>query len=285
MKTIFFVLVSCFILPFNNCGQVKNPLGFDFFEYTYPMKIGNQWEYDRGFYLFNIRPDSIKSLLPITDTLRSYSSITIPKQEILKDSLLTYQLIEDFTEDSRTITSESYYLHRMDGLYLCAYKGVGLTLPKSGKAYKIIFKGLSFNKIHEITDYLINLRNNAYYNADSLYYENPPLQTLKYPLKTGLQWTIRESGEPWLVEKKVISEERIKVPAGRYDCIKIQYLIDLDGDNKWDEDIILFDYIGKDGLIKRSGLFKDLIAIDEFGMTIGIYDVKDESNLTKAIIK
>jgi hypothetical protein len=108
---------------------------------------------------------------------------------------------------------------------------------------------------------------------------------LKYPLQTGLQWTIRESGDPWRVDKKVISEEQIEVPAGRYYCVKLQYLIDLDENNEWDEDIILYDYIGYDGLIRRSGLYKDLIATDEFGVPIGLFDTKDESNLKKAKIK
>jgi hypothetical protein len=153
MRRTFFILVSCFILTFNNCGQVKNPIGFDFSKYAYPMKVGNQWEYDRAFFPFNFRPDSIMSLLPFTDTIRAHSNITITKQEVLKDSILTYQLIETYTENSVKIISESYYIHRMYGLYLCAYNGAGLTLPKSGKAHKIIFKGMSFNSIHEITDY------------------------------------------------------------------------------------------------------------------------------------
>jgi hypothetical protein len=284
MNRLISVLLLLSFLPFLSCEKYKVPVGYDFSKFVYPLEIGNRWEYDRIFISYNFRPDSIKNQIGLLDTIKTFSTVAISKQEWLKDSILTYQIVESLTEYTTTVTSESYYFNLEDGLYLLAYKGAGSALPKQRRSNKFIFRGLYFNNLTEISDYFTRLNGRYKLTFDSLYYENPPLQIIKYPLEEGLQWTLRKAGEPFRIDRRVLSEQNIQVPAGNYRGIKIQNLYDLDGDNEWDESTIYYDYISNKGLLKRSILIKDVIVADDSGQVIGLVDVRDELNLIKVMI-
>jgi hypothetical protein len=285
MRKVIFAPLLLFCFQFINCEQSKNPIGNLYSDFIYPIEIGNSWEYDRTFILFNFRPDSIKHLISMSDTFKTYSSTEIRNKEMLKDSMLTYQFIESMVEDTATFTGEYYYSNQADGLYLYAYEGASHTLPKSGVSNKIIFRGLYFNQVQEITNYLTSFDYGRILFVDSLNYENPPLQIIKYPLKEGLQWTLRETGNPFRLDRIILSEEIIQVSVGEFDCIKIQNLYDLNGDNNWDEDIMYTDYLSNEGLIKRVIYIKDLKLTDFSGQVIGEFDTIDESILKSFILK
>jgi hypothetical protein len=155
-------------------------------------------------------------------------------------------------------------------------------MPKTFNRKKILFKGRYFNGIREITSYITRAIPQNIVRADSLIYEIPPLQSLKYPMKTESQWTYRHPGQPWQIDKKIVSYEKINVPAGSFDCYKIQWLYDIDQDGVWDTDIVCYDYICDKGLIQRSFFFKDVMIISQQSPEpIGLMDSKDESILTK----
>jgi hypothetical protein len=86
---------------------------------------------------------------------------------------------------------------------------------------------------------------------DSLYYENPPVQSLKYPFEISSQWTYRNRYNPWHIDKKILGKETIALPAGNFECFKIQWLYDMDHDWQWDKDIVFYDYLHAKGLMKR----------------------------------
>ena len=285
MNRLIIVLLLLFFLPFFTCEKHQDPLGYDFSEFVYPLEIGNRWEYNRLFILFNFRPDSTKNQIESPDTIKSSLTVVISKQEWLKESTLTYQIYEYLAEDSTTFTSESYYVNQEDGLYLFAYKGAGSALPKQQQSNRFIFKGLYFNRLTEVSDYFTGLIGKYTLSIDSIYYENPPLQIIKYPIKEGLQWTLRKTGEPFRIDRLVLSEENVPVPAGNYHSLKIQNLYDVDGDNEWDADIIYYDYIGNQGLLKRSLLIKDVVVTDDSGQLMGLVDVSDESYLIRVMLE
>jgi hypothetical protein len=69
------------------------------------------------------------------------------------------------------------------------------------------------------------------------------------------------------------------VPAGNFDCVKMQWLYDLNQDGEWDDDIIFFDYLCGQGIIKRSILVKDLMIVNENFELVGLADSRAESVL------
>ena len=120
---------------------------------------------------------------------------------------------------------------------------------------------------------------------DSLIIENPPVLTLVYPPELGFQWLVKDAGNPWRIDKKIIAKETVQVPAGEFVCYKIQHLHDLDGDGKWDEDLFLFDFVSSEGLVKRTAEFKNSKATNEIGEIIGSFDSIEEITLTNLKLK
>lgn len=262
-----------------SCDKDENPTGPNVNNgFIYPLKVGNQWEYKRTFSTFNIRPDTLKNK-QFADTTTSSIIIKIIKKETLFDSVDTFVFQEILNE---TFIDYSYYANLDSGLYFYAYRGPGLVIPKTSRNNKILFNGRYFNNIREITSYITKAIPQDYILMDSLIYEIPSLQSLKYPIKIGSQWTYRYPGKPWRIDKKILNYEKVKVTAGSFNCFKIQWLYDINHDGIWDNDIIFYDYVCEKGLIKRSIIFKDLIITGEQSTEpIGLMDCKDESVLTK----
>lgn len=261
----------------------KDPVGPNGTGFIYPLKVGNQWEYDRTFSIFNFRPDTSINYQFIETTITSSVIIKIINEEPIPDSINLFEFQETQDENNRPLVSNSYYANLDSGLYFYGSNGPGYVIPKTSLNNKFLFKGRYFNSIREITSYITNAIPKNYILTDSSIYENPPpLQSLKYPLKIGSQWTFRYSGNPWNIDKKSLNYERVKVPAGSFTCLKIQWLFDINQDSVWDDDIIFYDYVCAKGLIKRSILVKDLIYTGEMSPEpVGLIDGKDESILTK----
>lgn len=261
----------------------KDPIGPKGTGFIYPLKVGNQWEYDRTFSTFNFRPDSSNNNPYIDTTITSSVIIKIIKKEPAPDSINIFVFQGILKENNIWLYYNSNYANLDSGLYFYANGGAGFVIPKATPSSRIIFKGRYFNNIREITSYITNAIPKNYILTDSSIYENPPpLQSLKYPLKIGSQWTFRYSGNPWNIDKKNLNYERVKVPAGSFTCLKIQWLFDINQDSTWDDDIIFYDYVSEKGLIKRSILYKDIIATGEQQPEpLGLIDAKDESILTK----
>jgi len=254
--------------------------------YFYPLDIGNQWKYSRTFSMFNFRSNNPENDAFADTTITSSVIVEVVKQEIIQDSVNTYVLQEILAENNQTFIDESYYANSDSGLYFYAYRGAGYVLPKMSSKYKILFRSKYFNTVQEITSYIIKFVPQNYFLTDSLIYENPPLQSLKYPITVNSQWIYRFTGKPWQIDKKILDYELIDVPAGQFNCYKIQWLIDINNDAVWDTDIEFFDYVCEKGLIKRSILYTDQVVFGEDGSKpLGLVDCKDESVLTELSLK
>ena len=264
-------------------GCDKDPTGPRGSGFIYPLKVGNQWEYDRTFSTFNFRPDSSNDDQYNDINITSSVIIEIIRREPTPDSIDVFVFQETLNENDRPLVSNSFYANLDSGLYFYGNSGPAYVTPKASLNNRFLFKGRYFNNIREITSYITNAVPKNYILIGPSMSENPPpLQSLKYPIYIGSQWTFRNSGNPWLIDKKIINYEKVTVPVGSFVCIKVQWLFDIDTDNVWDEDIIFYDYICKKGLIKRSIVFKDIIATGELNPEpLGLIDVRDESILTK----
>jgi len=274
--TIFFLLTAIF-----RCSKDYNLIDPSS-DYFYSLKIGNKWEYTGEFYAFNFRPDTAGVTFP-SDTILYNSVVEIVRTAILHGSIKTYVLLERLEENDRYFEGESYFNNREDGLYLYAYQGSVHAIPKplALNEKRIYFKGRYFSHIREIARFIEKVIPFGYETSDSLYYEDPPLQSLKYPVQIGSQWVYRKVGNSWRIDKKILGKERIGVSAGEFNCYKIQWLYDVDNNGEWDDDIEFFDYICSDGLIRRDILMKDLIwgELDP-DKSSGKFDVKEEFQLT-----
>ena len=182
------------ILSCNNNNPI-NPNNTN--EFAYPLKIGNQWEYNRTFSIFNIRPETLKNNPPIDTTITSSVIIKIIKTETILDSINTFVFQETVLENSNMFIDTSYYANLDSGLYFYAYLGPGIVIPKVAHSIRILFKGRYFNSIREVTSYITKTIPQNYILIDSLIYEIPPLQSLKYPMKLGSRWTYRDPGQSW----------------------------------------------------------------------------------------
>ncbi len=280
-----FLLIFAIILITSCDKDLIGPRGTGF---IYPLKVGNQWEYDRTFSTFNFRPDTLNNpdtlnINQIIDTTITFSVIIkIIEKAPTPDSINIFLFQGKLKENNITLFYNSNYANLDSGLYFYAYHSSGFVMPKASPNNKILFKGRYFNNIREITSYIANAVPKNYIFIDSSIYENPPLQSLKYPLKIGSQWTYIDSGNTGHIDKKILNYETVKVPAGSFNCFKIQWLFDINQDSVWDDDIIFYDYVCAKGLIKRSILYKDIIFFGEMSPEpLGLIDAKDESILTK----
>ncbi len=256
-----------------------NPVGFLDEEFVYPIEVGNQWEYERIYTVANVRPYSLADEMDWADTLAV--TMRIDSAMTILDSIEVFAFHEiDIATNGLKYANTSYYNNLEDGLYLYASTSFSPGRPKSITDSKIHFKGKDFGSIHELTNYFTRGLPKAS-NAQSIAgYEYPPIQIIKYPIKSESQWTYQYIPEQWLSDKKIISQEVVEVPDGSYLCYKIQWLWDMDLDGEWDDDLIFYDYVSSKGLIKRSLQYKDLETSTETGLPSGFYDVIDETVLT-----
>jgi len=260
---------------------VGNVAPFSDNDNSYPLKIGNTWEYSRQFNFTNFRDPNGNPAIPwFNISIQANVLVTAERLDTLLTSHLVVVLKEIYTEAGQTIEGEAFYANQEDGLYFYAYNGQSMVNPKSGFGNKIFFKGVYFNHISEVTDFIEKKFYNSKTNSDSIIYEIPPLLSLKYPLQVGDQWIYRTWCNPWRIDKKVAGKENISVPCGYYETYKIQWMLDIWNDGNRDKDIEFFDYICREGLVKRTVLFKDMFAVDENNNPLGIFDALDEMELT-----
>ena len=287
MRGVFagFAILLLLVTIFSCSEDKKNPIGPGDEGFVYPMKIGNSWEYSWQIFWFNFRPDTLDVSL-LSDTLSAVSLLEITGTKVFFDTTETYVFYERLTEEGYgPYEGLSYYSNQDDGLYLNAYRGSSFITPKSLPGKRIYYKKRYFRNIEEIMAFIEKPMTTGSGRSDSLYYENPPLKSIQFPLEVALQWSFRQAGNPWRIDKKVVGTEKVQVPGGSFDCYKIQWLMDTDDDEEWDEDIEYFDYISSKGVIKRSRVFKDMMLTDEKGNTLVTFDSKEEASLTDVHLK
>ena len=278
MKPIF--LITILVLVLFSCKKSTEPEEQSSFRY--PVAIGNEWQYTRIVSFSNIQPDTISHESFMPDT--SYEETTITGRELLRDSIQTYSFETLYEDDYHSIISTHYYAYKNTGLYLIGYKNLsGVScVPKNSifKGKRIIFKGRFYRSVHELSQSIQSLSPLYKLTSDSVFFEDPPLLSLKYPFKIGEAWTYRENYNPWRIDKKILGKELIAISAGNFSCYKIVWLYDIDHDGSWDEDIMFTDYISSEGLIRRIIMYMNIIISDEQGNHLGTFDSQDFYSLT-----
>ncbi len=262
-----------------SCETNKSPLDSNA-SFEFPMQLGNRWEYKRTLTAATISSDSL-----IIDTT-IVSQIELEVTQLMEMNPPLYELREILTESGNEYTDYAYYQNLEDGLYYTAYRGAGFVIPKNAKNGAVSINGRRFQSVREFINTLTKQSTLQGISSDTLIYENPPLLSIQYPLEVGAQWTYRTAGNPWRIDKKVVGYAPVTVPAGTFMSFQIQWLIDLNDDGQWDDNIIFYDYISAKGLIKRDITLKNVAFYTEGNPDpVGFYDSREISVLTDAHLR
>jgi len=276
MKARFVIVVALAAGLAAGCTGTTDPGGAPYVEF--PLEIGRSWDYVRTF---TVESSDTLDAVP-ADTATAYCTEEIVRLDTLSMRTDAYVLREVGIEDSATSWDlESYYRSERDGLYLLAYEpGATLVNPRPHGRPRFLFKGMTFASVREITSYVTGAVEHAGGRPDTLYYEDPPVRTLRYPLRVGASWNFRQPGQPWRIDKEVTGTREVDVPAGAFDCLVVEWFIDIGDDGQWDDDIEFIDYFAPEGLIRRRLVFSDMIAVDPEGDTLGVFHSVDDAQLT-----
>jgi len=68
--------------------------------------------------------------------------------------------------------------------------------------------------------------------------------------------------DPWKVEREVIAEEHVQVPAGDFSTLRIEIRPEV-------EDLLLYQWLSERGVIKDSAYFDSILVTDYLGEVIG----------------
>lgn len=277
IKKQFLFVIFFFLIFIISCFEKeKDPITpYEYSDWSYPLAIGNHWEYMRVFSSFNFRIDAAG-----VDSSWNYQDSSRIRVEIIGiDSLPHASRVFVFQESDSlsyggTLKQYFYYGNQKSGLYLYAYSiaGTAAILPKPSSGQQIYFKGHTFQRVREITDWITKSLYSGYLVRDTLVLEIPPLRSLVYPPIISWQWTYRPAGDPIRIDKRII--ERISVN-GLNEVYKVQWLLDIDDDGQWDE-IEFYDHVSERGLLYRILYYKDMTLFSDTGEPIGLFDAKDE---------
>jgi hypothetical protein len=256
--SILILTVSLFVI---SCGD-DPPTGsgvlipVDTSTFTYPFTNGSSWTYQRKMSAENIRPDSIRHYF---SEWPFYSMVNI---NILYDTIINGNTAKCFLEkyseihSNDTIVHQSrYYYGSYDTALVCfATRGNtgGLGMPYDKlRGIKFRKNNTIFNTANEIFSMAGNNSSIPLVN-DSLYVENPPAVSLKYPIVAGTEWVSKYSQGMPLFYKKYLSFNIEYMGLTPISCIKTQRIM------PEYENTFFYEYYSKYGQIKRDYLFKDM---------------------------
>lgn len=267
------VIYSCSDNPAENI-TTDPPLSSDS-TFKYPYKLNSLWYYTTRTFFTNQRPDSI-TVYYGRDTTLGYGSASFTKDTIINSDTLKL-LRNTHTDPQHGHTTLEYYKQTDTGLIRIAYYSDGINFGpfRPENNFKFTFHGKSYSSINEL------LRNSKYDYAVSdtnqLFFDDPPLTVLKYPIAQNVQWEFINYNPP-LVTKKYTNYETVTTPAGTFYCIKIKRDVHYSSGTP-DPNYLYFDYFSKDGMVKRDFTLKDILVSNNFGQIIGYIDVKEEALL------
>ncbi|MBU4444476.1 MAG: hypothetical protein L6422_00620, partial [Candidatus Marinimicrobia bacterium] len=192
-NVIFLSILTLFIIGCDdNTDTVDEP-------FRYPLSIGNRWEYRREWISYYY-PDSTlsDSAIAVFSGHDSCSIIVVQETTIL-DSIETVQLMEQAWEDSTIIVGLYYYQDRDTGLFLLGYQNPYLIAsPKPVIVKMPLFEPLMPNHLKRVmSSRLVRISSTL-----DIYYEDPPVYVLKYPLERDTNWVYRY--QPWYMPKTVL---------------------------------------------------------------------------------
>lgn len=243
MKKLVWISWALILLIMLGCDTTTN---LDGDKYPYPLSNGNQWEFRREYtsvtYSDSVARDSVLDSISGTDSI----SVIVAGKETLRDSIETTKLLQKAWEDTLVNLGEYYYQERDTGLFQIAHRNYyHYSLPKSTNHISPFNEPLMPEHLQK----LIAKESGSFGKItgdDELRIEESPPYVIKYPLEMGSSWYYRKT--PWIIEKEVIADTNITVPAGSFDCYQVHSRYNIPGFNG---EVTINDFIADQGLILR----------------------------------
>jgi hypothetical protein len=267
---VFFLLMILFI-PGQSCKDSSNPAGPGDWNYIFPLKIGNSWSYNHTNSFNNFRPDSIRHYLIGDSSITVNSSVT---RDTLLNGIRVFELVEN---DGNYWNYYGYYANQDSGLFKYAYINSGQILPKSS-GIRFFVNGKFYNNIHELIRNQEEKIRLIKTSLDSLQILSPPRKIYPYPVIIGSEWNL--TSDYFRINKEIEGREIVETNSGLHSCYKIKWKYDMNNNGQWDDDIIVYEYYGAKGLVKRIIIVKDILVSTEHSPEgIGYVDFLSESTL------
>lgn len=274
--SVFFCLIisSCGDDPVTTGNSPDN-------DFIYPYSIGNSWYYGTRNFITNIRMDSASNPFT-TDTLTGYGDASFISDTVINsDTLRLFR--NSHSEEGHAHSTIELYKQTDSGLIRYAYYSDGTNFgpfrPEGG--YKYSFKNKSFNSLNELFGFFScdeSGPGGKNFSDTVLYFDNPPVTVLKYPVTAGSEWIFKIIGSTKFT-KKYLNFENTESSGHNYYCIKIQKFWFLNYSSVPEENLIFYDYFSASGMVKRDFTIKDIQVSNQFGNVIGYIDAKEESFL------
>lgn len=246
----------------------------------YPLAAGNEWVYDHTISYSNFQPVNPGTPLPFdTSETRSTVRVGIVGQETLRDSLPAWHFS---FQDGTNVLSHRWHRVIQDTLFVYAYSGPGLALPKASHEFAFVIGNRTFDGAGKLLRFL-EVPPSDYPIFDSIIYEQRPPKSLVFPLRIGLAWNFRERGYPFGIGKQVLAYESISLPAGVFGVHKIRWFWDVNNDGMWDPNMEGYDYVNARGLVRRVFLIRAAITLGDPD-PIGYIDITQDFALRSFLI-
>ena len=281
MKFIKILLLSTSVLFFSCSEDSVNPENIPQDNFTYPFSINSFWYYGTKNFVTNLRPDSLSSVFS-TDTISGYGGATFLKDTIINnDTLRLFR--NSHSDEVHAHTSLEFYKQTDSGLIRHAFYSNGTNFGpfRHEKKFTFSINGKEFHSARDLINFYNNDFNINYDNPaeDSvLFFDNPPVTMVKYPVVTGTEWNFYSVLSIRLT-KKYLGYETIVSNDKSYYCVKIQKQWYNNNSLVPDSHLIFYDYFSKDGMVKRDFTIKDVAVSNSSGQLIGYIDVKEEAFL------
>ena len=246
-------------------------------DFNYPLNTGNHWEYRRTIQITNIRPDSLKEQFMMADTF--YIEVTVGDLVTLKNNLSAVPIIAKTSERNDSLFSINFYQQDASGLFQVAYLPAHFVpgLPKTNRL-QFRFKGRTYASLQNLSDALSGYSPDVLsMRSDSLIFYDPPRPTLSYPLFIGKRWDF--ANDSFRIEKYITDYGPVNLPAGDFEAFTIRWLYYFDGKDTPDEELALFEYISKKGLLKRRIQALNGILTTQTGDELGYFDYYENLEL------
>lgn len=276
----FSLLGALFLLPYCD-DDTPEDVGF-----RYPLAVGNTWEYTHKSETYYYS-DSTASTYDDTTTMLLNIRVTVVDTASLGGINGLYRIVSVESGEWDVNQGANYYGQDEDGLYLYGYEGFGaISMPKGhltpASQESILFKGMYFNNVNELLrlfqEAMVGFFPSIVDSAKQTILDFP-MVVLQYPLKQGTTWTLMHTPESLRIGKVVMGKEEVTVPAGTFECVKVQWLYDLDDDGEWDADFFIEDYIGEVGLVQRVATILGMTVMNEYGERMRYMDRLDRFTL------
>ncbi|MEP2025734.1 MAG: hypothetical protein ABJH98_11815 [Reichenbachiella sp.] len=190
----------------------------------FPLNVGNSWTYN-----WTASNEDISEKLEH----RVINIKIIGRGKV--DGIETYEF-ETVEDQEPELVSIHHYFQDAQGLNLLAYKISAIT---DANARSLRQMGVGLASPWLLADGVVL--------SDDLILENPPKNIFNYPLEIGKEWSLWLNDGVEIANKTVVSFEEVSVPAGIFNCYKIEY------SGPWYESNQLkaIEYVSNIGLVKR----------------------------------